>query len=109
MAGLPLSRIDWCPYVDYNIGGRRMSQFSGALRTFKGGIHPPDSKKITEGKPIEDYLDPQMDLVFPMQQHIGAPCKPLVKKGDRILRGQCIGEAAGFVSSPIHSSVSGVV
>ena len=86
-----------------------MSQFSGALRTFKGGIHPPDSKKITEGKPIEDYLDPQMDLVFPMQQHIGAPCKPLVKKGDRILRGQCIGEAAGFVSSPIHSSVSGVV
>lgn len=57
-----------------------MSQFSGALRTFKGGIHPPDSKKITEGKPIEDYLDPQMDLVYPMQQHIGAPCKPVVKR-----------------------------
>ncbi len=80
-----------------------------APRTFKGGIHPPDFKKFTEGNPIQMYMDPQEDLVFPMVQHIGAPCKPLVKKGDECLRGQIIGEAQGWVSSPIHSSVSGRV
>ncbi len=44
-----------------------------------------------------------------MSQHIGAPCNPIVKKGDRVLVGQVIGEATGFVSAPIHSSVSGTV
>jgi electron transport complex protein RnfC len=80
-----------------------------APRTFKGGIHPPDYKESTEGNSIQMYMDPKMDLVFPMVQHIGAPCKPLVKKGDYVLRGQKIGEPQGFVSSPIHSSVSGKV
>ncbi len=79
----------------------------GAL-TFKRGIHPSHSKDFTEKKPIKIYT-PQGDLVFPMQQHIGAPCKPLVKKGDNVLLGQKIGEPQGFVSSPIHSSVSGTV
>ena len=80
-----------------------------APRTFKGGIHPPDFKESTEGNSIRMYMDPQMDLVFPMVQHIGAPCVPTVKKGEYVLRGQKIGEAQGFVSSPIHSSVSGKV
>lgn len=80
-----------------------------APRTFKGGIHPPDFKESTEGNSIRMYMDPQMDLVFPMVQHIGAPCVPIVKKGEYVLRGQKIGEAQGFVASPIHSSVSGKV
>ncbi|HQD49996.1 MAG TPA: electron transport complex subunit RsxC [Defluviitaleaceae bacterium] len=78
------------------------------LLTFKRGIHPPDGKHLTENKPIE-YLLPKGDLVYPMVQHIGAPCEPIVKKGDRVLVGQKIGETKAYVSSPIHSSVSGTV
>ncbi|KPU43834.1 electron transport complex subunit RnfC [Oxobacter pfennigii] len=76
--------------------------------TFKRGIHPPHGKHFTENKQIE-YLLPKGDLVFPLSQHIGAPCEPLVQKGDRVLLGQKIGVEKGFVSSPIHSSVSGTV
>ncbi|NDL67958.1 electron transport complex subunit RsxC [Anaerotalea alkaliphila] len=76
--------------------------------TFKRGIHPPHAKFYSEQKAIEKLM-PKGDLVFPMVQHIGAPCKPLVKKSDRVLVGQKIGEASGFVSSPIYSSVSGTV
>jgi electron transport complex protein RnfC len=79
-----------------------------AALTFKRGIHPSHSKDFTEEKPIKLYM-PKGDLVFPMLQHIGAPCKPVVKKGDEVLVGQLIGEPQGFVSSPIHSSVSGTV
>ncbi|GAA0744939.1 electron transport complex subunit RsxC [Clostridium oceanicum] len=78
------------------------------LLTFKKGIYPPHGKYLTEKKPIEEYL-PKGNLVFPMSQHIGAPCNPIVKKGDRVLVGQKIGEATGFVSAPIFSSVSGTV
>lgn len=78
------------------------------LLTFKKGVHPPHGKHLTEKKPIEEYL-PKGDLVFPLSQHIGAPCTALVKKGDRVLVGQKIGEATGFVSAPIYSSVSGTV
>lgn len=78
------------------------------ILTFKRGIHPPHGKYLTENKPIEDLLPKEL-LVYPMSQHIGAPCIPLVKKGDRVLVGQKIGEANGFVSSPVHSTVSGTV
>lgn len=78
------------------------------LLTFKRGIYPPHGKHLSENKPIEDYL-PKGDLVFPMSQHIGAPCEPLVKKGDRVLVGQKIGQANGFGLSTIYSSVSGTV
>lgn len=78
------------------------------LLTFKGGIHPPHGKHLTENSAIERLL-PKGDLVFPMSQHIGGECEPIVNKGDRVLVGQKIGQAAGFVSSPIHSSVSGTV
>lgn len=76
--------------------------------TFRGGIHPGDHKAETEHKPIVQ-LSPSDVMVYPMVQHIGAPCKPLVVVGDRVLMGQKIGDADAFVSSPIHSSVSGVV
>lgn len=78
------------------------------LLTFKRGIHPPHGKHFTENKQIENLM-PKGNLVFPMSQHIGAPCDPIVKKGDRVLVGQKIGEAKGFVSAPIYSSVSGTV
>jgi electron transport complex protein RnfC len=79
-----------------------------AALTFKRGIHPPDNKQFTKDKPVK-ILMPKGDLVFPMIQHIGAPCTPIVKKGDRVLVGQCIAESEAFVSSPIFSSVSGTV
>ncbi len=76
--------------------------------TFKGGIHPDDSKEATCKKPIID-LTPSEEMVFPLQQHIGAPAVPCVQVGDRVLMGQKIAEAGGFVSAHIHSSVSGEV
>ena len=76
--------------------------------TFKKGVHLNYHKEITCDKNIEIML-PGKELVFPMSQHIGSPCTPIVKKGDRVLVGQKIGEANGFISTNIHSSVSGVV
>lgn len=79
-----------------------------SLLTFKGGIHPYEGKELTMDQPIEVYL-PKGDMVYPLSQHIGAPAKPLVKKGDRVLTGEKIAEAGGFVSAHIHASVSGTV
>ncbi len=76
--------------------------------TFKGGLHPNDHKKETENCEVVK-LAPSKTMVFPMQQHIGAPCSPTVSVGDRVLRGQKIGDSDAFVSAPIHSSVSGTV
>ncbi len=78
------------------------------LLTFKGGIHPPHSKKSTEKLPIVDFLGPKV-LEIPLRQHIGAPCEPVVAKGDLVKVGQLIGAAGGFVSANVHSSVSGTV
>ncbi|MBD5454626.1 MAG: electron transport complex subunit RsxC [Lachnospiraceae bacterium] len=79
-----------------------------AKLTFLGGIHPYDGKDISKDKPIKEIL-PKGDLVYPLSQHIGAPAKPIVEKGDRVLTGQKIAEAAGFVSAPIYATVSGTV
>lgn len=76
--------------------------------TFKGGIHPEGFKELSSGKPVETYL-PKGDLVFPINQHIGKPAKPVVAKGDKVLAGQIIAEADGFVSANIISSCSGTV
>ncbi|WP_461810443.1 electron transport complex subunit RsxC [Faecalimonas sp.] len=78
------------------------------LLTFKGGIHPDDGKQLAKDKPIVSIL-PKEELVYPLSQHIGAPAKPIVNVGDRILKGQKIAEAGGFVSAPIFASVSGEV
>ena len=79
-----------------------------ARLTFVGGIHPYDGKDLSKDKPIRNIL-PQGDMVYPLSQHIGAPAVALVKKGDRVLVGQKIGEAGGFVSAPVYASVSGTV
>ena len=76
--------------------------------TFRGGIHPYEGKALSKDHPIEKYL-PKGDLVYPLSQHIGAPSVPCVKKGDTVLAGQKIADAGGFVSVPLHASVSGTV
>ena len=78
------------------------------LLTFKGGVHPYDGKELSMDKAIT-ACPPRGDLIYPLSQHIGAPALPLVKKGDRVLAGQKIAEAGGFVSAPVYASVSGTV
>ncbi len=80
-------------------------------RFFPGGIHPqegPNGKAVNGQNPIR-VLEAPPRVIIPLQQHIGAPAKALVKKGDHVLIGQKIGEAGGFVSAPVHASVSGTV
>lgn len=79
-----------------------------AKLTFTGGIHPYDGKELSKDKPILDFL-PKGEMVYPLSQHIGAPARPVVKKGDSVLVGQKIAESVAFVSAPVHSSVSGTV
>ena len=79
-----------------------------SIKTFKGGIHPSYMKKLTRKKPIT-VLEAGAQVVIPLQQHIGRICEPLVKKGDYVKVGQKIGDTDAFVSSPVHSSVSGTV
>lgn len=78
------------------------------IRTFRiGGIHPEENK-ITAEMPTQVAPLPKQ-AIFPLSQHIGAPAKPIVQKGDKVKVGTMIAEANGFVSAPIHSSVSGTV
>lgn len=78
------------------------------LKTFRiGGIHPKE-QKISAGKAIQTIALPDQ-VIIPLSQHIGAPCQPVVKKGDTVKVGTLIGKAVGFVSANIHSSVSGTV
>ena len=79
-----------------------------ARLTFMGGVHPYDGKDLSKNRKIREVL-PKGDLVYPLSQHIGAPAVPIVKKGDRVLVGQKIAEAGGFVSAPIYATVSGTV
>lgn len=79
-----------------------------AFLTFKGGVHPYDGKELSKAKPVKEFL-PGKEMVYPLSQHIGAPALPVVKKGDSVLAGQKIAEMGGFVSAPIHATVSGVV
>ena len=62
-----------------------------AFLTFRGGVHPYDGKELSKEKPITDYA-PGKELVYPLSQHIGAPAKPVVKKGDHVLAGQMIAD-----------------
>lgn len=78
-------------------------------RLFRGGIHPFDGKGLTKDKAIVS-LAPGKTLIFPLSQHIGAPCLPQVEKGQNVLRGQIIASPSpGSLGANIHSSVSGVV
>lgn len=81
-----------------------------ATLTFKRGVHPPDGKALTADRPIEVIMPKEnQELFFPMSQHIGAPCEPIVAVGDYVKVGQKIAETGAFVSSPIFSSISGTV
>ncbi len=75
--------------------------------SFFGGIHPKENKQYAEHCPIQEFPEPDI-LVVPMSQHIGAPCQPLVKKGDTVTVGQKIGDNAGLCV-PVHAPVSGKV
>jgi len=83
------------------------------MKTFPGGIHPPDSKDLAKDRAI-DPLDPPRVAIFPMSQHIGVPCTPVVGKKDRVVKGQVVGQPdpenpRRFVSAPVHASISGTV
>jgi hypothetical protein len=79
------------------------------LKTFAGGLHPPDDfKHFSSTKAIEVCPLPA-ELIFPLSQHIGAPAECCVKKGDLVKKGQVIATPKGFVSLPIHASTSGEV
>jgi len=76
--------------------------------TFAGGVHPPDYKELTENCQIHTVGAPKQ-LAVMLSQHIGAICKPVVNKKDKVSAGQVIGQADAFVSAPIHSPVNGTV
>ncbi len=78
------------------------------IKTFHGGVHPAEHKELSKESPLTQLL-PKGELVYMTNQHIGKPASPVVKKGDRVLAGQIIAEAGGFVSANIVSSVSGTV
>lgn len=78
------------------------------LRTFRiGGVHPEENKLSSEA--VTQVAKLPQQAIFPLSQHIGAPAKPVVKKGDKVKVGTLLAEAGGFVSAPVYSSVSGTV
>lgn len=86
-----------------------MTRVKTQLKTFLGGIHPADDGKIlTLGKQTIAAPSPKTVYLL-MGQHIGAPARPIVKKGDVVKKGQLVGDAQGFVSANVHASVSGKV
>jgi Na+-translocating ferredoxin:NAD+ oxidoreductase subunit C len=76
--------------------------------TFSGGVHPAGNKELTSHKPTVTAAIPKRAVV-PLSQHIGAPTKPLVVIGQEVKKGEKIGESGGFVSAPVHATVSGKV
>jgi len=77
-------------------------------KTFRGGISLPEEKELTVDKKIRRIPAPK-EIVLPLSQHMGAACQPLVKAGDEVKVGQRVGEAKAFISSHIHSPISGKV
>jgi len=75
---------------------------------FRHGVHPPDLKELTSGIPIRRMPFPK-EIVLPLRQHAGKPAKAIVRPGDRVERGDKVGEADGYISSPIHASAAGTV
>ena len=78
------------------------------LDGYYGGVHPTERKEFTEHIPLQRFPEPET-VVIPLSMHAGAPANPVVQVGDTVQVGQVIGESAGFISSPVHSSVSGTV
>ncbi|MDP8217477.1 MAG: electron transport complex subunit RsxC [Candidatus Theseobacter exili] len=77
--------------------------------TFKrGGVHPPEKKELSKDRSAKKVKIPER-VVIPMQQHIGAPAVPVVNVGDAVKKGQIIAKAGGFISVPVHASISGKI
>lgn len=99
---------------DYSkVDHKRVSEYVRAIREkrldgFYGGVHPPEGKEMSEHADLVRFPEPDV-VVIPLSMHAGKPAEPLVKAGDHVRVGQKIGEQAGFISAPVHSSVSGTV
>lgn len=99
---------------DYSkVDHKRISEYVRAIREkrldgFYGGIHPSEGKEMSEHADLVRFPEPDV-VVIPLSMHAGKPAEPLVKAGDRVRVGQKIGEQAGFISAPVHASVSGTV
>lgn len=76
--------------------------------TFKGGVHIPEHKDLTKDKAIETAIEPKI-VYISLHQHVGSSCEAIVSVGDMVKVGQKIGDSKAFLSTPVHSSVSGVV
>ena len=77
-------------------------------KSFRGGVHPPEEKKLTDGLSFETMNAPPQ-VIIPLSQHLGKQAKPIVKKGSTVSKGTLLAEADGFISSPVYSSVNGTV
>ncbi len=97
------SKVNFKVVNDY-VKAIREKRFEG----WYGGIHPVEGKEPTEHKALVRFPAPEI-AVIPMAMHLGAPANPIVAVGDYVKVGQKIGEQAGFISAPVHSSVSGTV
>ena len=97
------SKINFKAINDY-VKAARENRLAG----YYGGVHPSERKESTEHLPLKKFPDPEV-VVIPLSMHAGAPAEPVVQVGDTVKVGQKIGEAAAFISSPVHSSVSGTV
>ena len=99
---------------DYNkVNFKVINDYVKAIRAksldgWYGGVHPVEGKEPTEAKALVRFPEPET-VIIPMSMHLGAPATPIVSVGDKVKLGQKIGEAAGFISAPVHSSVSGEV
>ena len=82
--------------------------FSFSRSAFRHGVHPPEHKEATAALPIRRIPYPD-EVVLPLRQHAGKPARLIVRRGDLVIRGDVIGEADGFVSSPVHASATGRV
>ncbi len=97
------SKVNFKVIQDY-VKSIRESRFAG----YYGGVHPVEGKEMSEHKGLVAFPAPKT-AVFPLSMHLGAPANAIVSVGDTVKVGQKIAEAAGFISAPIHSSVSGTV
>ena len=76
--------------------------------TFSGGVHPPENKELTATELIET-LDPPIEAVVPLSQHIGAPASPLIKVKDEVRTGQKIAQSESFITAAVHAPITGTV
>ena len=97
------SKVDY-KFVNEYVKAIREDRLNG----YYGGIHPSERKEFTEHIALERFPDPK-EVAIPLSMHAGAPANPVVQVGDTVQVGQLIAESAGFISAPVHSSVSGTV